>query len=193
MILTQIPRSADASSRSAMTLMEVMVALGIGSMVLAIIAVATVFGARSFVALGNYSVLDQQSRLGVDQMTREIRQSTALLRTNASPKGLVFTNANTRTTVTYSWDPNTKLLTAKYSNEAAPRQILKNCDDWQFKIWQRTPYANQTNVFYSATNASLCKLVDMTWKCSRTVGGTKLLNTETIQTAQIVLRNQKSN
>jgi len=34
-----------------------------------------------------------------------------------------------------------------------------------------------------------CKLINMTWKCSRTIFGSKR-NTESIQTAQIVLRNK---
>jgi prepilin-type N-terminal cleavage/methylation domain-containing protein len=182
-----------APRRRGVTLVELMVAIAIGGVVLTVVAALTVFGARSFAALGNYSVLDQQSRQGIDLMTREIRQATALVRTNASPIGLVFTNANKGITVTYSWDPAARELVAKYSNEGDERVLLTGCDDWEFSLWQRTPYPNLTNVFYPATSAGLCKLVNMTWKCSRTVGGTQLLNTETIQTAQIVLRNQKSN
>lgn len=175
-----------------MTLVEVMVAMAIGSIVMAAVMTFTVFSGRSFVALGNYSLLDQQSRLGVDQMTREIRQATALLAVSTSPKSMQFTNATKGITVTYAWSPDTKELTAKYSNEADARVLLKGCDEWSFQLWQRTPYPNQTNVFYTASTPNVCKLVDMTWKCSRTINGTKLLNTESIQTAQIVLRNQKS-
>jgi prepilin-type N-terminal cleavage/methylation domain-containing protein len=193
MIMTNINSSTAARGCRGMTLVELMVAMAIGSIVLAIVMTFTVFGGRSFVALGNYSVLDQQSRLGVDQMTREIRQATALISTNASPKSMVITNATKGISVTYVWDSATKELTAKYSNEGAKRVLLKGCEDWNFKLWQRTPYPNQTNVFYAANSPKLCKLVDMTWKCSRSVNGTKLLNTESIQTAQIVLRNQKSN
>jgi hypothetical protein len=51
-------------------------------------------------------------------------------------------------------------------------------------------------VFFPATNSagaydlSVCKLINMTWKCSRTVLGSKL-NTESVQTAQVVLRNKQ--
>jgi len=184
------------SSRAAqrgLTLTELMVGIGIGSLVLVIVALFTVFGARSFVSLGNYTALDQQSRLGIDQMTREMRQATALLKTNVSPQGLVITNASKGITVTYYRNSSTKELWAQYSNEAGPRKLLTGCDGWSYELWKRTPYPNLDSVFYPATNAATCKLINMTWKCSRTVGGTKLQNTETIQTTLIVLRNQQSN
>ena len=113
MIMINTNPSVAALGRRGMTLVELMVAMAIGSIVLAIVMTFTVFGGRSFAALGNYSVLDQQSRLGVDQMTREIRQATALIATNASPKSMVITNVTKGISVTYVWDSATKELTAK--------------------------------------------------------------------------------
>lgn len=192
MILSSNISTRAALRRRGMTLTELLVGMGIGSIILTVVALFTVFGARSFVSLGNYSALDQQSRLGIDQMTRELRQATALVKTNASPKGLVFTNATKGITVNYYLTSSTKELWAKYSNEANPRRLLTGCDSWDFELWQRTPTTND-NVFFPASTPSSCKLVNMTWKCSRSVGGTKRQNTETIQTTLIVLRNQQSN
>ncbi len=51
-------------------------------------------------------------------------------------------------------------------------------------------------MFYPATNSSgvydpsICKLINMSWKCSRTILGSKM-NTESVQTAQVVLRNKQ--
>ena len=51
-------------------------------------------------------------------------------------------------------------------------------------------------MFFPATNTagaydlSTCKLINMTRKCSRTILGSKL-NTESVQTAQVVLRNKQ--
>jgi Tfp pilus assembly protein PilW len=186
--------NSSAAARRAMTLVEVLVAVAIGSLVLAVVVTLIVFGARSFIALGNYSVLDQQSRLGIDRMTREIRQATAVIgvQTNTTPIWLLITNATKGITVKYAWDPATQELTAKYSDNAAEQTLLTGCERWSFSLWQRTPYANQTNAFHTADTLALCKLVSMNWKCSRSVMGTNLMNTETIQTAQIVLRNQQS-
>jgi hypothetical protein len=160
-----------------------------------VVAVLMVFGVRSFIALGNYSILDQQSQLGVDQMTREIRQATTVVnwQTNASSKWILFTNAVEGFTVKYSWAADSRELVARYSSEGEDRILLRGCDKWDFSLWQRSPYKNLTNVFYGANTPALCKLINMDWKCSRSVLGTNLINTETIQTAQIVLRNQQSN
>ena len=43
--------------------------------------------------------------------------------------------------------------------------------------------------FYSASNnPAICKLVSVSWRCSRTILGQKV-NTESVQTAKIVIRN----
>jgi Tfp pilus assembly protein PilW len=190
-----ISRSHLARRARGVGLIELLVGTGLGSLVLAVVAVLTVFGARSFAALGNYSVMDLQSRQGIDQMTREIRQATAVVawQTNSTAKYLIFTNAIGGYSVRYSWTAASAELVETYSTGATPKMLLTNCLAWDFSLFQRTPYPNQTNVFYAAPSVNLCKLVNMNWKCSRGVGGTKLLNTESIQTAQVVLRNQQSN
>jgi hypothetical protein len=178
-----------------MTLLELMVASGIAVLMLAIILGLIVFAARSFVALGNYSTLDQQSRLAADIMSREIRQATAVVgwQQTATARSLTVTNATAGYGIRYSWDSSSRELRARKSTESADELVLAGCDRWDFAMWQRTPQPNQTNVFYAALTPLQCKLVDMSWKCSRSVVSTKLVNTESVQTAQIVLRNQRSN
>ena len=65
--------------------------------------------------------------------------------------------------------------------------LLRECDSLEFHIYQRTPQPG-TNSFYAATDAAQCKLLDMKWRCSRSLFGKKA-NTETVQTAQVVIRN----
>ena len=71
--------------------------------------------------------------------------------------------------------------------------LLSQCDFLTFRICQRNPIPGQFN-FYPATNTagvytpSLCKLVDVSWRCSRQILQKKV-NTESVQTAKIVLRN----
>ena len=185
----------QSGSRSGVTLAEVMVSLAISSMVLLVVATLVVFGARSFIALGNYSVLDQQSRLAADQMTREIRQATAVVEweTNGSPRWIIFTNALKGITITYSWNPELRELASRRSDEDEGRVILGSCDWWSFELWDRVPQPDEPDAFHAAASPNLCKLVNMTWKCSRPLAGTNLMNTEIVQTARIVLRNQRSN
>ena len=63
---------------SGMSLMEMLVAAAIGSLLLTAVAYLSLYSARSFVALGNYADLDQLSRNALDVMSRDIRQSKSL-------------------------------------------------------------------------------------------------------------------
>jgi hypothetical protein len=181
----------------AMTIVEVMVAVGIGSVILAAVSLLWVFGARSFVALGNYSDLDARSRFALDRMSREIRQATQVLsyQNTGTTRWLQITNSNQATITRYVWDATDRTLTCERTGKD-PEVFLTECDQWLFSFYQRMPRKDQTNTFFVATNSagvidpSICKLIDMTWVCSRTILGKKA-NTESVQTAQIVLRNKQ--
>jgi len=189
-------RSEGHRRKNGWTLPEILIAVAIGSMVLVVVGALTIYGLRSFVAIGNYTDLDAKSRGAMDRMSREIRQASSLIgyQTNAASKWIMFTNSDLGFTVKYVWDAGSRKLTCEKIGQS-PQVYLTECDRWDFTFYQRTPQANKTNVFYPATNNAgiydlrECKLIDMTWKCSRTLLGKKW-NTESVQTAQIVLRNQ---
>jgi len=177
-------------SSVAMTLVELMVAIGVGSIVLVIVSILTVFGARSFASFGNYSILSQKSTFGVDQISRELRQASGVIawQTNAFPKWLLVTNANGYT-VKYSLDTDRQMVMKK-SNQPDEEVILEDCDTWNFSPWKKSPQTNG-NGFVLATLPSDCKMISMSWKCSRFMGRTNSVNSEAVQTAQIVMRNKK--
>ena len=182
-----------------MTLVEILVAVGISSIVLGAIMMLFMFSNRSFVAMGNYVSLDRDSRNGIDQMSKEIRQATALVafQTNM-PKSLTFTipNDTGSYTVSYQWVSDSSGSAILRIQNGVSTVLLTNVDLWNFKICQRTPMTNMPNEFYLATNTAgvldpkECKLIDMTWKCFREILKGKKANTEVVQTAQIVLRNK---
>jgi hypothetical protein len=106
------------------------------------------------------------------------------------------TNASQSLVITLRWDSNALTVTPKRTGQA-PVIALTECDQWGFSLYQRTPLLTSTNVvFYPATNglgapdATICKLIDLSWKCSRTIAAMKI-NTESVQSAQIVLRNKQ--
>ena len=74
------------------TLVEIMVAAGVGSLVLTAVAFLSLYGARSSVAVCNYTDLDARSRYALDVMCREIRQATAVtaVQPNLPIKSLTF-------------------------------------------------------------------------------------------------------
>jgi len=180
-----------------MTLVEVMIAVALGSMLLAGAGALWLFGSQSFVAMGNYASLDTKSRNAIDHMLRDLREATRVtaFQKSEATKFLTVTNALTGTGITYIWKAKPRTLVCQETGQ--PDQVyLTECDRWDFELYQRTPQNGGTYVFFPATNMagtydlSICKLINMTWKSSRTILGSKM-NTENVQTAQVVLRNKQ--
>ena len=182
---------------SGMTLLEIMIAMCLSSMLLTVAGSLYLFGTRSFVCMGNYVDLDAKSRKAVDLMSRDLREATQVtaFQTDANLKKFTVTNALAGTGTTYIWNAAARTLVCR-KNGQTDQVYLTGCDAWNFDLYQRTPQRGGGYAFVPATNAagvydlSLCKLVNMSWKCSRTVIGSKL-NTESVQTAQVVLRNKQ--
>ena len=176
--------SSARQSRRAMTLAETMIGLGIGSLVLAAIGMFFLYSSRSFASMGNYVELDVASRKTLDQIISEIRRTTVL--TGFQTNRLTFTDFDGGN-LTYSYDPTQQSLTRIKS--AVSNTLLTNCVSLQFGIYQRNPQAG--GGFVSTTAPADCKLVDLTWKCVRTNYLSTKLNTESVQTAKIVIRNKR--
>jgi len=177
------------------TIAEMLVATALAGLVMVMVMGSFRYSGTSFAAMGNYSDLDRKSRNAVDVLSKEIRNSSALIAYGTSPKSLTFTNATTAKKFTLSYDSANRVLTFSKAGQA-DQQILTQCDQWDYSLYNKAPLLTTTNIlFYGATNGAgvidvtTCKLINMTWKCSRTIFGSKR-NTESIQTAQIVLRNK---
>jgi hypothetical protein len=170
-------------------LIDLVVATGVSAIVLLAMCLLSMYTGRAFAALGNYNDLDRASRNTLDQMTREIRGAMYLV--SATSNSLVFnlsgTNASV-TNVTYAWDPTSHTLTRTYSGQAA-QTMLTDCDYVYFNTYQRN-MSNQVFGAFSNATPITCKLVDLNWRCSRQIFK-KAVNTESVQTAKIVLRNEQ--
>jgi type II secretory pathway pseudopilin PulG len=191
-------RKTKSRRQSAMTLVELMFASAISTVVIAIVMLLVVYAVRSFAALANYQILDQTSSMTANEMSREIREATSVVnfQNAGSTKWVEFANTNASPTYTirYEWTEADQNLTSKRSDQADAEVLLEGCERWDFTFQQRTPLKGPAFGFSTnMVNQAECKVVTMTWKCSRTLGGgTSLFNTESVQTAQIVLRNQKT-
>jgi hypothetical protein len=167
-----------------MTLVETMVAVAIGSLVLGVVGVLAFYSGRSFASMGNYVELDIASRRTLDQMIREIRGTARL--TGFQTNSLTFTDFD-GTSLAYTYDPAERTLTRV--KRAVFTVLLTNCVSLQFSIYQRFP--NTNGEFFPIMNPADCKLVELTWKCVRTNYASTALNSESAQTARIVIRNKR--
>lgn len=194
---TSVQPMRRANRAGGFTLIEMMIGVALSSIILALAGSLYLFGSRSFVAMGNYADLDTKSRAALDLMTRDIRQATLVtaFQNSGTTKWITITNAVAGTTATYTWKAAPRTLVCQKPGQ--PDQVyLTECDSWNFQLFQRAPQQNGSYIFFPATNTvgaydlSICKLINMTWKCSRTILGSKV-NTESVQTAQVVLRNKQ--
>jgi len=173
--------------RTGFTILEMLIGLGVASLVLGAVAVVAIYSARSFVALGNYADLDRASRNALDVLTRDIRQARGL---TAFKTNKLTLTASDLSTLVFEYDPSAATLTRTSASDSTV--LLKECDYLKFAIYQRKPMAGFQ--FYPATNLSgvsdpsIGKLVDVSWRCSRKILALKV-NTESVQTAKIVIRN----
>jgi Tfp pilus assembly protein PilW len=161
-----------------MTLVELMVAIAVASLILAVIATASMTSALWFAALTNYVDMDVKSRNALDQMTLKIRQAGAL--TEFSPTHLKFVApGQTNSFLVYHWDAPTGSLLEWNTADSTTNTLLTGCEQLTFSLYNAS--------FAATTNLSQGKGLSVNWKCSRTVLGRK--NTEDMQQALIVIRN----
>src|SRR5215204_7591260 len=157
--------SNRAQRLAAMSLVELMVAISLSGIVLTVIMMLYVFGLRSFAAMGNYGELNNQSRLALDEMSREIRQATQVLAVQASGDTrwimLANTNATPALTNKYTWDRASASMTWDHWQDGVQttKTNLTGCDAWVFEMYTRAPNSNGT--FSATTDMGLCKLINM--------------------------------
>ncbi len=167
-----------------MTLVEVMIATSIGTLILAAAGSLMIYNARSLAALTNYADLDRYSRTAVDKLSQDIRQSPDLI--SFTTTELQFNSSLGRSNITYTYYPDSRELVRR---QGLNREVLlKECDSLTFTVYGRNNISNTWDQFVVATAAS-AKLIKLNWTCSRTVLG-QAVNTESVQTAKIVMRKQ---
>lgn len=174
-------KTGSPRGKSAMTLIEMMVAFGIATLfVLWVISFTSITFTQGIFALGNYADLNTKSRNTLDVMTRDIRGASAL--TAYATNSITLTNSE-GASFSYTWD-GSKFFRVYNGTTTV---LMTNCDFLTFGIYQRNP-TNNYNFVSAVSTPNLTKLIDVSWRCSRSYLGNKL-NTESVQTARIVIRN----
>lgn len=169
--------------RQAFTLIEIMVASAIGSILLLSAGMLASYSARSYAAMTNYVDLDNKSRKALNILTRDVRQASYL--SSYTSQQLVFTDYD-NTSLSYTYNPGAKTLVRL--KDDVSQTLLTECDFLQFNIYQRNPVGGSYDQYPTAT-ATNCKVVQVSWVCSRQILGARI-NTESVQSAKIVIRKQ---
>jgi hypothetical protein len=173
--------------RTGFTIVEYLVALGIGLLCIATgVAISNNF-MRSVAFLSNAMDLDAKSRLAVDRMSREIRQCDAV--DSAGTNQLVLRMGTNL--ITFEYVPATRQL-VRADPARGTEVYLKGCDYIRFDLFRRnpmTPSYRPTDTYPIGTAAS-CKMIQINWVCSRRLLGFPA-NKGRMESARVVIRNQQ--
>jgi len=169
--------------RSGMTLVEILVAVGIGSLMMVVVVNLTMFSGRSLAALANYTDLHLKSRVTLDRMTMEIRQANGVAAFSSNYLNLQDADGSV---LQFIYNPNHRTLTR--IKNGVSEVMLTECDSFRFSGFQRTTIAGSYNQT-PTTDPAVCKRIQISWVCSRSMLGLRL-NTECIQSGTVVIRKQ---
>ena len=175
--------------RWAFTLVEMLVSMGVGSVVMLALGTTFFFFAKATISLSNYSDLDNASRRALDTITRDVRQMMELDSYTSNSTTVRLDLLSTNGTLSLVFNKPAKTLTRIYGTESTV--LLNDCDNLNFALYQRNPVGGTYDQYPAATNnlATTCKLIQVSWVCSRKILG-NTMNTESVQTAKIVIRKQ---
>lgn len=175
--------SIDGRRARGFTLVELMVAMAVAALLMMVVGTIALYSGRSFAALANYTDLDHASRNALDILTRDVRQTQRL--SSYQTNELVFVDSDGQPlTFRYSAADGT----LRRIKGGTSQLLLTECDYLKFSIYQRN-FIDGTYDQYDAATADTCKLIEVSWICSRQIFGKKV-NTESVQTAKIVIRKQ---
>lgn len=172
-----------------MTLIEVMIAMGIFSVVSMALTTIFIFSLRSFETMSNYANLDRDNRVAVDTITRDVRQANYVSDYVADPPTLTLVSGTDK--ISYMYNPDAQTLT-RSSSEGGDKVLLERCSELTFSLFQRNPVGGSYEVFPIAKGnwKATAKVVEMSWKTTRRLKGTSRINSEYMETARIVIRKQ---
>jgi prepilin-type N-terminal cleavage/methylation domain-containing protein len=178
-----------------LTLVEVLIATGIGAIMVGIMLALVSYAERSFAVTSSNVDLESKGRFALDKLTRDLRQATAVMScdTNLPYKWFIVTNAVEGFALTLSWDAETKSVALEKvgptPDDNRTEKLLGNCERLDFTFCQRAPNIGPSDVSFSpASSLADCKLIVLSWTCRQEVIGK--LETENVQELQIALRNK---
>jgi prepilin-type N-terminal cleavage/methylation domain-containing protein len=166
--------------RAGTTLVELLVAIAVGAIVVAVVAAFSQSATMSLARMLNYAEMAAASQTTVDQLTRDARRANRVI--NATAMWIVFEDFD-GVALIYSYNARQGTLTR--TKNMTSTVLLKGCDVLTFTLGKRNP-AGAFEDFPAATAAE-CKVVSVAWQCSRTILGYKT-TTENLSSAKIVIR-----
>jgi Tfp pilus assembly protein PilW len=164
-----------------LSLLETLIAVALSALLFATIMALSSYTARSFAAISNYVALDRGSRHALDRLTMMIRESDGVTDFATNRIRLSYHGEP----LIYSYHADSRTLNETFRGETDV--LLSDCESFVFGIFQRNTVAGSYDQYPAALDETEAKIVQVSWICSRKLIN-KLVNTESIQSAKIVIR-----
>ena len=162
------------------SIVEMIVGVAIGTIALTIVGTSWAMIMTGFSAIDNYTELEQDSRYTLDLLGRDIRQSQGLLTYSDDTFTLIDGDGDQ---IVYTYSSSQGVFSRTVDGVTEP--LLSECEDFYVDIYQRNTISG-TYDQYPTADVDTCKLIQITWKCSRlNLNGTD--NTELVQSAKFVI------
>src|SRR5687767_11009288 len=171
--------------RSGSSLVEAVIAIGVTGLLMLVLANVSMLSGRMFVSFANYVDLDHSNQLAMDTLTRDLRACERVISCSATELQIEEHGTN-GFTITYVFDSAAGTL--RRNMAGVSKLLLSGCDSLLFSLGTRNPKGDTFTVA-ETPNVNLAKVVNVSWKCSRTILGRKATS-ENVQTARIVIRRQ---
>lgn len=171
-----------ASGRSAFGLVEFLISMVLGAIVVG--ATLTLFSAsnKQMARMLNYCDLNVKSQMAIDSLTRDIRNANRVMAYTSYSLQLEDADG---LPITYALDTARGELNR--TKNGVSKVLLRGCESLTFTLGKRNPAG--TFGSFPASSPAECKVINVSWKCYRTLLGRKE-TTENMTTANIVLRRQ---
>src|SRR5436190_5579209 len=127
-------RTVQRRRQAGTSVVEVMIAMGIGLLITTVVVSLSVYSGRAFAGMANYIEMESDSRNALDTMTRDVRQAVYL--TSFATNQLTFEDYDGQPLV-YTYSDTGKTLTKVKG--AYSKVLLTGCDALTFSMYQRTP------------------------------------------------------
>jgi hypothetical protein len=180
---TFIERPVRRRSLAGWTIPETLLSIGITGILMLVIVAMMMTSGRAFVALSNYVDLDAANQVAMDTLTRDLRECNRVTACNSTSISIEDSDGST---ITYAYSPSAETFTR--TKNGVSKVLLTRCSTMGISIAQRNPISGSYDVYPTATPAT-AKVVNVSWNCYRTILGARA-NTESVQTARIVIRKQ---
>jgi len=176
--------------RAGFTLVELLVAMSISTMIVAGVMTTFLSLSRTSLRLGSYNDMESETRKGLELFGRDARMANTIVWNSATDISLTIPATGPDETYRYAYNSTARTFTRTETAPVAstPQTLFTNVDSLDFKAYKiNTAAVDLSNLAQAAIDT---KQIQLTVNSSRT-NSTVAAATANVLSARFILRNKK--